>query len=97
MNRIIQTLIGISGALIGIFACAVAGVDFSAPSTKEISQIQTDSKTNAPANNSLLIPNGQSQLSMQIQQLQSQLAMCKAEASRLRMDAMINQMNEQSR
>lgn len=96
MNRIIQVLTGVLGALAAVLICAVAGIDFSAQ----------DEVIAAPQKNVLM---GQSpttlnyqiselsQLRSQNQQLQTQLFLCKTEASNLRLDALMNQPTQQRR
>lgn len=97
INRITQGLTGILGALLAILVCAIGGVNFSAQ--------QESAKESSPQN----VLMGQSptsldyqvsdvsQLRTQIQRLQSQLSFCELDASRLRMDALMNQNSQQRR
>lgn len=98
-RKLIIALTGLLGGLVSVFVCAVAGVDFSASSKAETFQNQTDSRSSIPTNITQLSSAEiqLSQLRLQNQQLQIQLASCSAESSRLRIEAMTNQMNQQRR
>lgn len=98
-SKIIHTLVGSLGALLGVFFCAVAGIDFSAPSKDSVIREQALSNSTSPTNITSLSSKDieLGQLRFQLQQLKGQLGSCSAEASRLRMDALTNQMNQQRR
>lgn len=96
INRVIQVLTAFFGALAALFVCAVIGIDFSAEN--KAAQV---SEKNVLMGQSRTTLNYQisevGQLRSQIQQLQTQLTACKAEASNLRLDALMNQPTQQRR
>lgn len=96
-NRITQGLSGILGALIAILVCALGGVNFSShqESAKESTQ-QNVLMGQSPTSLDYQVSEV-SQLRTQIQRLQSQLSFCEMDASRLRMDALMNQNSQQRR
>jgi hypothetical protein len=98
-SKLIGLLTAFLGALLGVFVCAVVGVDFSASSKSESFQKQVESGSGAPTNITQFSPTEiqLSEVQFQIQSLKNQLASCSAESSRLRMDALTNQMNQQRR
>ncbi len=97
INRITQGLTGILGALLAILVCAIGGVNFSVQqeSAKESSP-QNVLMGQSPTNLDYQVSEV-SQLRTQIQRLQSQLSFCELDASRLRMDALLNQNSQQRR
>ena len=95
-SKLTQSLVGLLGALVGVFVCALAGIDFSAQDV----ETQT-SQQNVLIGQSPTTMNYQasevSQLRAQIQQQRTQLSLCQSDVSFLRMDALRNQANQQRR
>jgi len=98
-SRLIQSLVGLIGALVGVLICALAGIDFSASSKETAIQEQAQSNSTTPTNITSLSSKDieLSQLRFQLQLLKGQLGSCRGESSQLRMDALTNQMNQQRR
>ncbi|CAN2175235.1 hypothetical protein MCEMRE26_00150 [Candidatus Nanopelagicaceae bacterium] len=95
-GRIIQILTGAIGALVAVFVCALAGIDFSAQ--EETSATTQQNVLIGQSQTSISSPFSEvTQLRSQIQQLKVQLSNCKSQNSFLEMDALTNQMAQQRR